>query len=93
MKNKLQEKFDDFGSIPSTDVWAEIERQLNQKKKRRALIFWFSSGLAACFVGLILLINFKTKEDYLANKSQKINLTSSHKFRKRNFKGKYVCRN
>lgn len=75
MKNKLQEKFDDFGSIPSTDVWAEIERQLNQKRKRRALIFWFSSGIAACLVGLILLINFNSQE----NLAKKTNVASSKK--------------
>ena len=47
----FQEKFKDFEEIPSEEVWGNIEAQLDEKKKRRVIPFWWKlSGVAAVFL-------------------------------------------
>ncbi|WP_445453340.1 hypothetical protein [Flavobacterium sp. 25HG05S-40] len=47
----FQEKFKDFEEIPSEEVWVNIEAQLDEKKKRRVIPFWWKlSGVAAVFL-------------------------------------------
>ena len=45
----FQEKFKDFEVVPPEMVWKNIERKLNEKKKKRRVIpFWFkATGIAA----------------------------------------------
>ena len=50
----FQEKFKEFETKPSEDVWTAIEARLNEKKKRRIIPFWWKlSGVAA-----LLIISF-----------------------------------
>lgn len=50
----FQEKFKEFEVNPSDNIWRAIEEKLNQKKKRRIVLFWRKlSGVAA-----LLLIGF-----------------------------------
>ncbi len=48
----FQEKFKDFEVQPPQDAWDNIEKRLNEKKKKRRVIpFWFkASGIAASLV-------------------------------------------
>ena len=61
--NKLfQENFENFEVIPNEIVWENIEKKLNEKKKRRMVPFWWKlSGIAvALLVGIFVFIdNFK----------------------------------
>lgn len=51
MQNKLpgslQDKFQDFGSAPSEQLWNNIEANLDKDKKRRRVIWWWFLGAAA----------------------------------------------
>lgn len=44
----VQEKMEEFRLPPSAPVWVEVERRINERKKRRVLIFWF------CLAGLLM---------------------------------------
>jgi hypothetical protein len=47
----FQEKFKDFEVNPSEEIWGNIEAQLDKKKKRRIIPFWWKlSGVAAVFL-------------------------------------------
>lgn len=50
--NKLfQEKFENFEVIPDEIVWENIEKKLDEKKKRRVIPFWWKlSGIAAALL-------------------------------------------
>lgn len=55
----FQEKFKDFEAQPPQDAWAAIEKQLNEKKKKRRVIpIWFkASGIAASLILGFFLYN------------------------------------
>jgi len=44
----VKEKMEEFRLPPSAPVWLEVERRINERKKRRVLIFWF------CLAGLLM---------------------------------------
>ena len=50
----LKERFKGYKPAPSPEVWERIEAELNQKKKRGLIIWWFT-GLAAVLTGVIFL--------------------------------------
>lgn len=52
----FQEKFKDFEANPAEDFWNDIEARLEEKKRKRAIPFWWKfSGVAAVFlVGIFI---------------------------------------
>ena len=47
----FQEKFKDFEVNPAEEVWGNIEKKLDEKKRRRIIPFWWKlSGVAALFL-------------------------------------------
>jgi len=52
-------KFQDFGAVPSNAVWSGIEAALPEKKKKRFVLLWWTSGIAASLLtsGLIFFSN------------------------------------
>ena len=79
--NKLfQENFENFEVIPDEIVWENIEKKLNEKKKRRVIPFWWKlSGIAAA-----LLIGFFVFIDN--SKPRIININTVAKQEKNNVK-------
>lgn len=61
--NKLfQEKFENFEMSPDKMVWQNIEKKLNEKKKRRIIPFWWKlSGIAAALLTGLLIYNNDSK--------------------------------
>jgi hypothetical protein len=62
LERLFQEKFKDFETTPSEEVWNTIEARLQEKKKRRAIPFWWKfSGVAALLtlgtLGTLLYLN------------------------------------
>jgi hypothetical protein len=57
--NLFQENFKNFEVIPDEIVWENIEKKLDEKKKRRILPFWWKlSGIAgALVIGIFIEIN------------------------------------
>jgi len=54
----FQEKFKDFEVIPDEHIWDNIETQLDEKKKRRIIPFWWRlSGVAAALLIGFLITN------------------------------------
>ncbi len=49
----LQGRFEDFGALPSNALWGKIEDRIQEKRNRRGLFFWWTSGIAA-----VLLLSF-----------------------------------
>ena len=62
-KNNLQDKFKDFGAQPTDALWDSIASNLDNKKKRKAIWFWWiGSGFAAILaLGFSLTHQFNTK--------------------------------
>lgn len=57
-KGSLHNKFKDFGAQPSENLWDSIASNLDERKKKRIIIFWWvGSGLAAVFILSLLVIN------------------------------------
>lgn len=54
-RGSLSDKFRDFGATPSDGLWSVIEEQLDEKKKRRFPFWWWTTGLAACFLTVLLI--------------------------------------
>jgi len=48
----LQNKFQDFGAVPSEQLWNSIATNLDEKKKRRGVFWWWFIG-AASFVTVL----------------------------------------
>ena len=67
-KGSLHNKFNDFGATPTENVWAGIEKSLDNKKKKRVLVIWWSTGLAAA-----VLVLFGLKSFYNTTTNSKIN--------------------
>ena len=64
----LTSRFESFEAAPSDAVWQNIESQLGQKKKRR-LVFWWTSVLAASVIfGLFLLPYFSSDSEPTTSK-------------------------
>lgn len=62
----FQERFQNFEAAPAEETWMNIEAQLDKKKKRRVIPFWWKlSGVAAVFVAgfFIAKSSFIAKED------------------------------
>lgn len=57
----VSERFSGFGGEPSSDVWAGIEANLDQNKKRRRAIIWWS--LAALFALSAITLNLVSNND------------------------------
>lgn len=55
MTNKLNKKFEDFGSIPNPDVWAGIEAALNRKRRKKRLLWIFLPTTAAVILVALFL--------------------------------------
>ena len=55
--NIVSERFEDFGETPADAVWANIEGSLDEDKKRRRVIIWWSLAavlaLSVLTVGII----------------------------------------
>src|SRR3989338_1965639 len=74
LKNRLQERFEGYSSMPSEDVWEGIESALNEDEKRRVLFWWFSplglsilAGTSAAALAIFFWIPSKhTIEDFPA---------------------------
>lgn len=62
-KNNLQDKFKDFGAQPTDALWDSIASNLDNKKKKRAIWFWWiGSGFAA-----ILALGFGLTHQFNSN--------------------------
>ena len=61
--NKLfQENFENFEVIPDEIVWENIEKKLDEKKKRRVIPFWWKlSGIAAALLIGFFVVFHNTK--------------------------------
>ena len=85
--NKLfKENFENFEVIPNEIVWENIERKLNEKKKRRVIPFWWKlSGIAAALLIVFFAYNndFKTalnvKNSVANQEKEKTNDNSANK--------------
>ncbi len=54
----FQDKFKNFEASPAAEVWEAIEAQLEEKKKKRIIPFWWKfSGVAAVLLMGLLLVN------------------------------------
>lgn len=51
-KNNLQDKFKDFGAQPTDALWDSIASNLDHKKKKKAIWFWWFGAVAS----IVLLI-------------------------------------
>jgi hypothetical protein len=57
-RGALGDRFESFGAEPSSGLWDSIANSLDQKKKRKGIIWWWiGSGIAAIGIIFILLIN------------------------------------
>lgn len=54
-------RFDNFGAKPSDELWNKIEAQLD-KKKKRGLVFWWFTGLAGTALLVFGSLHFFSKE-------------------------------
>jgi len=62
-KNNLQDKFKNFGAQPTDALWDSIASNLDNKKKKRAIWFWWiGSGFAA-----ILALGFGLTHQFNSN--------------------------
>lgn len=69
-KGSLHNKFEGFGTQPSEKLWDSIASNLDQKKKRRAIIFWWlGSGLAAGIIVLFSVLFVNGSNDFSAIKT------------------------
>ena len=93
----FQEKFKDFEVNPAEEVWENIEKKLEEKKRRRIIPFWWKlSGVAALFlIGFFVSKSFfiapnstenPTVTDINSNqqKTPKTNIMSGEKLRENN---------
>ena len=68
-EKQVREKMDQLGFDPSDVVWAEVNRKINQEKKRRKPLFWiflFSSlVLAGGGIYLVKMANPLENRDIL----------------------------
>ncbi|MCE3296756.1 MAG: hypothetical protein K0R65_2470 [Crocinitomicaceae bacterium] len=56
MTNKLNTKFEDFGSIPNPEVWEGIEASLDTRRRKKRLFWIFLPGSAAVLIALFLVM-------------------------------------
>lgn len=57
-RGSLGEKFSNFSAAPSDGLWDAIADSLDEKKKRRGLVWWWlGTGLAAVFFAGVLVYN------------------------------------
>lgn len=57
-RGSLGEKFSNFTATPSDGLWDAIADSLDEKKKRRGLVWWWlGTGLAAVFFAGVLVYN------------------------------------
>jgi hypothetical protein len=81
-KESLQHKFNNFGAQPSDALWDSIASNLNNKRKKKFILFWWiSSGVFAAFILVLgLSIYFKgpnTKPDLTSiNDTEKQNISN-----------------
>ncbi len=77
-KGSLTDAFNNFGAAPSDDLWSSIENQLDEKKKRRFNIWWWTSGIIAASFISFMTINYlnsnSIKTEHLITK----NIVSKH---------------
>jgi len=60
----FQEKFKDFETAPSNDIWNNIASELDSNQKRKVVPLWWKlGGVAALLLGGLLLIPFSTEEE------------------------------
>lgn len=75
----FQEKFKDFEVNPPELVWTNIEAELDEKKKRRILPFWWKlSGVAAVFL-IGFLISKSIYSTHIQNGNTVVNETNPAK--------------
>lgn len=66
----FREKLKDFDQSPDDKVWGAIQADLQQKKKRRILPFWFTfAALNALLLGTVVVWNTTNDMDAPANPS------------------------
>jgi hypothetical protein len=58
----FQERFEDFESAPNVDSWQIIQERLQPKRRRVALWWWISTGIAAMLLGFLCVKSFSNKE-------------------------------
>jgi hypothetical protein len=65
----FQDKFQNFEVNPTEEAWMNIEAQLDKKKKRRLIPFWWKlSGVAAVFLlGFFITKSFYMRKDEPTN--------------------------
>lgn len=57
----VRRSFDSYEELPADDMWERVEVRLEpEDKKRRPVIWWWVSGLAAAAIGISGLINIKS---------------------------------
>lgn len=76
MQSKLQNKFEGFGAEPSTDVWSGIESRLDEKRRKKRLLFWIPSGIAATLLVLGSLLYMQQGENTALLQKDALNVSS-----------------
>lgn len=69
MASNLNDRFRDFGSTPTNDLWDKIETSLDNKKNRKPLLWLFYNTIAAVFVICLLLLLFWTQSTKITESS------------------------
>ena len=72
-RGKLQGKFEGYGRQPSENLWGNIAQKMDQKRKKRGLIlFWsFGSAIAASLILIFTIYNTSSNSSTLNNLSEK----------------------
>lgn len=60
MESNLKDRFEDFGSAPSNELWDRIESTLDEKPQRKPLFWWLFYAVASIFVVGIMTMHFQT---------------------------------
>ncbi len=58
----LSKMFSDYKVTPSKDVWTAISKAQHPQRRKRLVVFWWSSGVAASLVGLLFISSLFSSE-------------------------------
>lgn len=69
-EKQVQQKMDEFGLAPSSQVWEEVEKRIRREKRKRRIIFWLFFFLLLAGSGITI--------GTLTGKDKKNNIDSSY---------------
>lgn len=62
MESKLKDRFEEFGSEPTNDLWDRISNTLDEKNRRKPVFIWIFRSLAGIFILGFLALGIFNKE-------------------------------